>query len=58
MKTWTPNPIDREMARLYDEGMTLQAIADRFGVVKETVRQRIIRFKRREQKGRRKPWEK
>lgn len=57
-KIRTPNENDREMVRLYKEGMTFQAIADQFGVMKETVRQRINLVKRLEQKGRRKPWEK
>ena len=57
-KIRTPNENDREMVRLYKQGMTLQAIANQFGVMRETVRQRINLVKRLEQKGRRKPWEK
>lgn len=52
-KLRTLNENDREMVRLYEEGMTLQAIANQFGVVKETIRQRINLVKRLEQKGRR-----
>lgn len=57
-KIRTPNENDRDMVRLYKEGMTLQDIANQFGVMKETARQRINLVKRLEQKGRRKPWEK
>lgn len=53
-----PNENDREMVRLYEEGMSLRAIANQFDVTGETVRQRINLVKRLEQKGRRKPWEK
>jgi transposase len=50
-KIRTLNENDREMVRLYEEGMTLRAIANQFGVVRETVRQRINLVKRLKQKG-------
>ena len=36
-----------EICALRDPGMTLQAIADRYGISKETVRQIIVRTRRK-----------
>lgn len=36
-----------EICALRDQGMTLQAIADRYGISKETVRQIIVRTRRK-----------